>query len=154
MAVQSCMLRPSLRPLAGRKVTPAAIIVHLGSNDLGSMSLKALIGWAKTEIDWLEATFPAAEIIWSDILARQFYRGADSQKKIEGCRKAYNSSLRTYIKAKGGRVIRHHGIQWNTHGIFRNDGVHMNDEGNVLVNADFQGALKAFRENTEKVEYP
>ena len=73
-------LRPSLRPLSGRKVTPAAIIVHLGSNDLGSMSLKALIGWAKTEIDWLEATFPAAEIIWSDILARQFYRGASSQK--------------------------------------------------------------------------
>ena len=65
-------LRPKLRPLAGREVTPAAIVVHLGSNDLGSMSLKALIGWAKTEIDWLVATFPATEIIWSDILARQF----------------------------------------------------------------------------------
>ena len=147
-------LRPKLRPLASREVTPAAIIVHLGSNDLGSMSLKVLTGWAKTEIDWLVSTFPATEIIWSDILARQFYRGAVSQKKMDGCRKTYNSSLRAYIKAKGGRVIRHHGIQWNTHGIFRNDGVCMNDVGNVLINTDFQGALKAFRENTEKVEYP
>ena len=147
-------LRPKLRHLVGREVTPAAIIVHLGSNDLGSMSLKALIGWAKTEIDWLMATFPSAVIIWSDILARQRYRGAVSQKGMEACRKTYNSALRSYVKGKGGKVIRHHGIQWNTDGIFRDDGVHMNDDGNVLLNSDFQGALMAFRVNAEKIEYP
>ena len=145
--------RSTLRPLLARQASPRSILIHLGSNNLGKIPLRSLIDWSKAELQWLANNSPDSCIIWSDILARRFYTGARSQKQMEANRKVYNSRMRSFVIANGGKAVRHLSISWDSVGIFRRDGVHLNAEGNRRLNSDLQGALIAFSMDPSLVEY-
>jgi hypothetical protein len=84
---------------------------------------------------------PATVIIRSELLPRIEYRGARSNGQMELARMNYNKKMRAFVKSLGGKCIRHPGNRWNNPTIYRNDGVHMNDLGNDVLNEGFQNAF-------------
>ena len=145
--------RATMIPLLARQAPPRSIWIHLGSNNLGKIPLRSLIDWSKAELQWLASNSPGSCIIWSDILARRFYTGAQSQVQMENNRKVYNSRMRSFVLANGGKAVRHLSISWDSAGIFRSDGVHLNAEGNRRLNSDLQGAMVAFDRDPSLTEY-
>ena len=136
--------RPKLEALLQTGPPPRWLCVLLGSNDLGKKPLHELISCAKMNLMYVVSECPATVIIWSDILPRIEYRGARSNKQMELARMNYNKKMRAFVKSLGGKCIRHPGIRWNNPTIYRNDGVHMNDLGNDVLNEGFQNALVHF----------
>jgi hypothetical protein len=63
---------------------------------------------------------------------------------MELARMNYNKKMRAFVESLGGKCSRHSGIRWNNPTIYRNDGVHMNDLGNDVLNEGFQNALVHF----------
>ena len=70
--------------------------------------------------------FPESCMVWSDVLPRATYRGAVSNAKVEKARKSLNTAMKSFMPKINGICIHHQNIQWNSHHLFRNDGVHMN----------------------------
>ncbi|XP_045186469.1 uncharacterized protein LOC123544463 [Mercenaria mercenaria] len=55
---------------------PKIIIIHLGGNDLASLSLIKMRRSIKGEIEYLREAFPDTVLIWVDILPRRVWRGS------------------------------------------------------------------------------
>ena len=108
---------------------PRIILVHLGGNDLTTLSLLQLKKAMESEIAYLRAAFPQTMIIWCDILPRKVWRGAANLKAINEKRKRVNRVGRQIVRQSGrGDEILCSEIDLKTN-FFREDGVHLNDVG-------------------------
>ncbi|XP_053405693.1 uncharacterized protein LOC123547335 [Mercenaria mercenaria] len=107
---------------------PRAIILHLGGNDLTSLSSIELRELIETEVKYLRDAFPETIIIWVDILPRRVWRGACNLKAIDVKRKRINRSGRIITSRSGRSDIVSPDIDTATN-FFRSDGVHLNEVG-------------------------
>ena len=112
---------------------PRWLIIHLGGNDLASIPLKHLIELIQKDMKAYSKVFPETCLVWSDILPRATYRGARSNAKVEKSRKCLNNAMKLFMPLVAGRSIQHGNIKWNACHLYRNDGVHMNNEGNDVL---------------------
>ena len=69
-----------------------------------------LISYAKKYNTYLAVLSPDTLIIWSDILARTQYKGAESNAKMEVARKRYIAQMNAFVWGLGDKCIRHPGI--------------------------------------------
>ena len=145
---------PKLDALLQQEPPPQWMCVLLGSNDLGKKPLHELISCAKINLMYVATASPFTKIIWSNILPRIQYRGVHSDEKMEVAKKNYTRKMWAFVKGIGGKCIKHPGIQWNNPKIYRNNGVHMNDLDNDVLNAGFQNALVHFKSQVEETEFP
>ena len=93
---------PKVSDLAHTNNHPDEIILHAGGNDLASVTLKDLMETIKKDLTSISQLLPNTKIIWSDVLPRRSYRGAQSSAKVERSRKALNSAIRKHVKELGG----------------------------------------------------
>lgn len=107
---------------------PSIIIIHLGGNDLTSISLIKLKKVIESDITYLRDAFPQTTLIWVDILPRRVWRGALTLKPIESKRKRVNRQGRQIVKLSGKSDTISPDIDTETN-FFRDDGVHLNAVG-------------------------
>ena len=130
---------------------PKFLMIHLGSNDLVPLKGKELIESVKLTILRFNALMPNTTIIWSELLPRLFWFGANKPKKIEKKRKQVNSLISQFVIQQGGKYLRHVNVLPEDK-YFRFDGTHLSPLGNaVYLNAMYEG-LKQFI-TTSKSEY-
>ena len=134
-------LRAKCETLARADSHPRCLIIHLGSNDLASTPLKHLIYMIQKDIKAYAIMFTETCLVWSDVLPRAAYRGARSNTKVEKARKSLNNAMKQYMPQFKGKVIHHHNIQWDTHHLYRRDGVHLNNIGNDVLVANITDVM-------------
>ena len=134
---------------------PNYVILHIGSNDLGTVSCKEMREKLNRLFKCFRQAVPRAQIIWSDILPRRFWTEADNQVSIEKTRKILNKLIRhdllTYF---GGKAIRHINIGNIYQNFKRYDVVHLSQCGyQIFANNILQG-LKLFFADNSAILYP
>lgn len=107
---------------------PAAIVIHLGGNDLHDLSIIKIKKSIKSEIKYLREAFPTSVLIWIDILPRRVWRGNFSLNTMDSKRKRVNRFGRCLVTRSGNSdwVLPDIDIETN---FFRADGVHLNEVG-------------------------
>ena len=106
-------LLPKMKTLMRSANPPEMLFVHLGGNDLANTPLRKLTEQAQCDMKALAEICPHTALIWSDVLPRIKYTGANANNKMEKTRKTFHSAMRAYIRKLGGKTIRHQGIKWN-----------------------------------------
>ncbi|XP_053400579.1 uncharacterized protein LOC128557327 [Mercenaria mercenaria] len=108
---------------------PKIIFIHLGGNDLSSLSILDIKDYIKKELSYMRDAFPDAVIIWVDILQRRIWKVATGGwVGIEQKRKRVNRIGRQLLKDVGNVDVIRTDIDAKTN-FFRKDGVHLNDIG-------------------------
>lgn len=124
--------------------TPRAILIHLGSNNIATDKSICIRFQIKQDICWLLETFPHTVILFSAFLPRiKWSRTNTPYDALERKRKALNRFTRRFLEFRGHKFIRHDDIDVKTLGLYREDGVHMSDIGNDILNLDFKTALES-----------
>ena len=120
---------------------PDAVIVHVGSNDLGETPLKVLRQQLRDGVNDAFQACPEARIVWSDIIPRRSVRNSCSMKRIEHTRKKFNRFARALCVRQAGGYIRHT-INQSSNDLFGRDGVHLSDAGNDILLKDWVAAIE------------
>ncbi|XP_045207519.1 uncharacterized protein LOC123559617 [Mercenaria mercenaria] len=108
---------------------PKAIIIHLGGNDLTSLSIFQIKNLINREVKYLRTAFPAATIIWINILQKRVWDGAvNPWRTIENKRTRVNRWGRYLVRSSGKHDIVSPDIDSATN-FWRQDGVHLNNVG-------------------------
>ncbi|KAM7146242.1 uncharacterized protein RBU57_014845 isoform 1-T1 [Macrochelys suwanniensis] len=75
-------LLPLLHEIYYLRSFPSIIVIHLGENDLVQHTSMSLIVKMKNDLGILRRAFPDAHIIWSSLLPRRFWKGAEKPSVI------------------------------------------------------------------------
>jgi len=121
---------------------PDVIVLQLGSNDLVSVKNKVLIDDITCSVLRLRALLPSVRIIWSNILPRLYWHGANHPKQVDKARKRVNSAAKALVLTEGGAVIGHPTLLVKDLELFRHDGVHLSNEGNSVYLGTMRGAME------------
>lgn len=136
--------------------TPLMIIIHLGGNDLVEWSQSKLLKTFKRQFAYMASVYPKAQLVWSDILPRQSWRGTDNSaerlKKLDQKRRRINRLGRQASFNVEGKAIQHE-LDFNTTGLFRSDGVHLTAVGNAIFLNTFEEAINLFVTNPSAQMY-
>ena len=136
---------------------PVTIVIHLGGNDIVTVTQGKLIRSIKKDINYIASVFPSAAIVWSDILPRLKWRGAPNDPQtlyqLDQKRKRINRAGRQVIRqlANGKYIV--HEIDTVTPGLFRPDGVHLTLIGNSIFLNTMQEALLSFIKDPKRKFY-
>ncbi|KAG8554788.1 hypothetical protein GDO81_003896 [Engystomops pustulosus] len=110
---------------------PDILVLHAGGDDLGAIPMKYLMDGIKSDIARLISRFTKTIIVWSEIVNRQKWPKARSQKVIEKARFGVNKTVSRFLK-NGGVVVRHKGLEGDNAHLFEEDGVRLNATGNDI----------------------
>lgn len=136
-------LKHTLQYMALHKPSPKAIVIHLGSNDLGTVKSVDLRHAMKDDIFSLFKTFPNTTLIVSALLPRIVWdRTSIPVDKLEKKRKQLNRFLKRMVEHDNGIFVKHEDITADTVGLYFRDGVHLSDIGNDLLLLGFRDALE------------
>ena len=138
-------LIPKVKLLLKREQAPDVLMVHLGGNDLASISRGKLTRFIKNDLKLLQKWMPKTRLVWSDITTRREYRHAVSNARVEVARKTMNSAVRTHIARMGGNAIKHPLLIWSNKSLFIHDGVHLSRKGNEILLQDWQAGLSLIK---------
>ena len=136
-------LSHTLQFMALHNPTPKAIVLHLGSNDIGTDKSIVLRHAMRQDIISLFETFPDTTLILSALLPRIVWdKTCTPVVKLEKTRKQLNRFLRRLVVHDGGIFVNHEDITVDTPGLFFRDGVHLSDVGNDLFLLNVTDALE------------
>ena len=82
------------------------------------------------------------EVVWSEIIPREQWRGARSTAAIEMSRRRINRSLQKFTAQQGLGFIRHSLLGRHAYGNFELDGVHLSDLGMDVFLLNIKVALE------------
>ncbi len=133
-----------LLPLLRRKLQvwapPHILVIHLGSNDLVGNRTVDLGYNILNDLHAVAALIPQVKLIWSYMLPRRVWRGANSHKAMEKNRRRINRKAVDVVTSLGGGFIKHD-IDDRDPGLYREDDVHLSDIGNAIFVNEIQEAL-------------
>ena len=136
---------------------PTSIIIHLGGNDLVTVTQSRMIKRMKKDLRYISSVYPSARLIWSDILPRTSWRGVvntpEKLKTLDNKRKRINRAGRQITRTlpHGYSII--HELDSSTSGLFKTDGVHLTLIGNAIFLNTFEEALVAFSSHPDNRVY-
>ena len=76
---------------------PAMILIHLGSNDLGTIKTFNLIENIEIDIFRLKLLLPNCRIIWTELLMRRHWHNAKKGNALEKARKRVNCAIKNFV---------------------------------------------------------
>ena len=135
----------SFLSMLARWPEPAMVILHTGSNDLGTMPTGQLRRRLVELMALVKAALPRSTVVWSDMLPRRQYRGARNDKAVKDASVSVNRYLRTFAARNGMRAVRHIRVSADNGVDFLHDGVHLSQQGNSKFQAELWLAIEAFR---------
>jgi len=133
--LQLSRLRNHIRTLMKFEDPPNYIVVHIGGNDLGNISLGYLHYQLVQFMSWLS-------LIWSQILPRLKWRYSENTDIMDKCRRRLNSFIGAYMIRHGGCYFRYPDFK-PTHEFISTDDVHLTKLGNSIFLNIIQGGLEA-----------
>ena len=140
--MQWASLLPTLLHHRVFHVPPQVLLDHLGGNDLGLLKGKALILQALADFQSLRRRWPGVLIIWSCMLPRLVWREGSDHLALEQARRRANSETYKELLRYGDMSIQHPEIVRSRRALYRQDGVHLSDQGNDLFLEDLQKGLR------------
>lgn len=103
---------------------PDFLIVHVGANDLGNMSVGDSRNKLQNTLRVISRYYvPGTKIIWSQMLPRFKWRYSSNLKAMETGRYGVNNGVASYVPSHGGYYIRYPEIVINQN-LFQDDGGH------------------------------
>ena len=76
---------------------PHVILLHIGTNDLGSTPFHELRNSLKEGLEVIWIIVPQARIIWSDVIPRRYYASARSSGRVDKLRRKLNWFARRWV---------------------------------------------------------
>lgn len=105
---------------------PRAFLLHLGGNDIGSMTICRIFNFIRSGCRYIRAAFPQCTLIWIDILPRlEWGPGSPTDRK----RRRVNRYGRQLIRGEFNGEVVSCDIDNVTPGFYRVDGVHLSQVG-------------------------
>ena len=136
---------PQLLFGSGEVVSPPQVLVlHLGGNDMGLLTGKALIMQARHDFEIIWRTWPETWIVWSNMLPRRLWREGWNPKGLNRAVWKVNREIRLALAGHRGCVISHPAILPSRPELYRPDGVHLSDAGNDIFLQDLHEGLRDF----------
>ena len=135
---------PQLQKQCKKFPPPAMLLIQLGSNDLTSIKFFDLISDIVRDILRIKLLLPNTKVVWSNILMRRYWHGADDGTTVERARKRVNCAVKKELIPEGFCVIRHLNIRAREKNLHRYDSTHLSDAGNDIYLNNIQGALEYF----------
>ncbi|CAN2390768.1 hypothetical protein PRIEUP_LOCUS805, partial [Pristimantis euphronides] len=121
---------------------PAILVLHAGGNDIGLQKFDVLLSLIKMDIERLHIMFPHCVIVWSEIVARQYWRGARDMKALERTRRLLNIRVARFVRSLRGFGLRHEGLEGDNRNLLLRDGVHLNPIGMEIFLSDLQDGVQ------------
>ncbi len=145
---RSGMRWAELAPLVEAQVrqtnkAPRALILHLGSNDLGQSTTCGLYHDMFTSLLRIRLLLPTTTIIWSDMLARLYWRTATCPIRLEVARNKLNRRIGNRVAELCGVRVEHTLIVKHDTDLYAWDGVHLSRKGMDIFLQDITTALRA-----------
>ena len=117
---------------------PRYLVLHVGANDIARVDQKQWLQELDELVCFIRAYWPAATLVWSDMLPRVAWRYARSQQGAENSRRRLNRKARCRILEENGKIIYHPDINEDC---LLPDGVHLNQRGNEILKLSFDQQL-------------
>nr|XP_033791558.1 uncharacterized protein LOC117356450 isoform X1 [Geotrypetes seraphini] len=127
-------LLPFLAHLRDSPRRPDVLIIHLGGNDVDSLSARQLVNVIKDDLRVLFAWFPGTRVLWSDVIPRP--RCLSSRRWTRGLAK-FNRQVGKWVESQGGTQLLHGWVDVGCGGLYHADRVHLSDIGCDLLLDDF-----------------
>ncbi|XP_067322976.1 uncharacterized protein [Anolis sagrei] len=127
---------------AGSVLPPDVLVIHLGGNDLGLLTGKALFLQARADIRKIWWTWPGVHIVWSAIIPRRRWLGGGDVGRLEKARKRVNRAMRVFMIHQRGHFLSHPNITRDDERLYRSDGIHLSELGNQLFLQNLQEGIR------------
>ncbi|XP_030067519.1 proline-rich protein 27 [Microcaecilia unicolor] len=121
---------------------PAALVIHLGANDLLSTHLMTLTQKMEMDLIHISELFPSARIGWSNIIPRLVWDEAINRRATEKTHKKVNQWISKFVLDGGGFVVSHETISTDCSGLYRLDGGRLSSVGLDIFNANLREAIE------------
>ncbi|XP_054828798.1 uncharacterized protein LOC129341752 [Eublepharis macularius] len=121
---------------------PHILVVHLGANDLGLLQGKALSSQALSDMRLIVSRWPGVLIMWSAMIPRRVWREAEDRTAIERARMKANRAIQKGLGEGLGVYLPHPRIRAEFPDLYRGDGVHLSQAGNVIFLTDLRQGLE------------
>lgn len=122
---------------------PKMLVIHLGANDLCTVSTGKLYWSMKMNLQHFINLLPSTRVVFSALMPRKVWRGAISVKAIEQKRKHINFRIHGRMSYNNeGKFIDHKDISVDNPDVWFVDGVHLSDTGSDFFLADFRRAIE------------
>ncbi|KAM4019920.1 uncharacterized protein ACNLHF_000525 [Anomaloglossus baeobatrachus] len=133
---------PEVVEIARSALTPVVLVIHAGGNDLGARRLAELITTMRSDVDKFHAFFPELVLVWSEVISRPVWRGAEGAAALERSRRTLNSRISRFVRFKAGIVVRHWQLEGDNSSLMLNDGVHLNNIGLDIFLSGLQDGIE------------
>ena len=118
---------------------PRALLIHLGSNDLGHLKSSELYLNIHADLLRLRLLLPDTTLVWSSILPRKHWMGVDDFHAMEIARRKLTRRVANRIRELGGVVVQYPNITATAPDMHCWDGVHLSKKGlSHFVNCIYQ----------------
>ena len=107
---------------------PKIIFIHLGGNDVETLTMCKIFNRIRSGIRYLRAAFDTCKIVWVVILPRTAWR---CRSALEDKPKRLNRHGRHMAQSVGGYCLALD-IDGQTEGFYRKDGVHLSKVGQAM----------------------
>ncbi|XP_078501100.1 uncharacterized protein LOC144755756 [Lissotriton helveticus] len=122
-------LFPTLTHMFHMRGCPDHLIIHLGENDLVTMSGLTLNKQMQLDLTVLKTNWPTTRLFWTEFIYRQSWRQARSHAAVEKARRKLNKAMRVFCNVMKIGVLSHDNISSSESHLFRDDGVHLSQLG-------------------------
>lgn len=148
----SSMLRKHINSMLLQESSPHFLLIHVGANDLGNLSLLDLRHNLDEILQCVQTDLPSTRIIWSQMLPRLKWRYSQDKKAMQKGRYRVNNKISSLVLKSGGYYLRHPGIL-RVPKFFDDDGVHLSEFAQSVFLLQIQKGLQFFIQNKGHV-YP
>ena len=142
--------------LASRFPYPNTIILHVGTNDIFYYNTFTIRQRILVTLLGIRQLLPYTRIIWSDVLPRIFYYGEENAGSGRRIANFINAQAHKYIRSMtNAAYINHNAVLPTSHfGLFRIDGLHLSEEGLIVLRMSWAEALIYFNSHKLAVAFP
>ena len=135
---------------------PTTIILHLGTNDIFTDKSILVRQRVVENLTGIRELLPNTRLIWSDIIPRLYYYGEITPGAGKRTSRNINAEAHRVLSQLGNTgVISHatvlHPAKFR---LFRHDGLHLSDEGNIVFRKNLSDALVYFNQNSYATAFP
>ena len=135
---------------------PSVMVLHAGTNDVLLHSTVRMRGIIAETLWGNRHTLPNTTIIWSDVIPRHYFHGeinAGAGRRIINFINAQAHGV--IFQMNNAHFVRHRSVFPPHHfALYRYDGLHLTNAGNLVFRMNLAEALVYFRANTGSKAFP
>ena len=147
---------PRLNGYLGGQPAPDVLVIHLGTNNIFSDELAKVRGRIQECLQGARGLLPNTRVVWSDILPRLYYYGEHNSGGGKRWVVNLNRHAHRICRTMGNASYINHSVFINPqhHNLYRYDGLHLSEEGNIRFRLTLQEALLHFNNNPAAPHFP